>query len=63
MRYVKITFDNLPEDAINHNNSCHLKPSQLQGANVGIHCNRVIIYGSESACCAMQQCKNILMAE
>jgi hypothetical protein len=35
MRHVKITFDNLSEGAINRNNSCHLKPPQLQGANIG----------------------------
>jgi hypothetical protein len=49
-----MTFDNLPEDEISRNYSCRLKPSQLEAANLSIHCKRVW-------CCAMQQSKNILM--
>jgi hypothetical protein len=63
MSYVTITFLNLREHAIIRNYSCRLKLSLLEGANLNIHCKRFIFYEGQSACCAMQQCKDILMAE
>jgi hypothetical protein len=63
MSYVTLTCHILSEHAIIRTYSCRLKLSLLEGAILYIHCKCFVFYGGEFACCAMQQCKNILMAE